>query len=95
MGLFVCGVRWWDGSDVVAGLGFLVFVQCGCVVRFLSARCAHTVTAAGRTKALGGRNEAEADGGAEAEAGQRRRQGEAETRRGQTVAATDSVILDR
>jgi hypothetical protein len=32
-------------------------------------------------------------GGNEAEA--RRRQGEAETKRGQTVAATGSVILDR
>jgi hypothetical protein len=42
MGLFVCGVRWWGGSDVVAGLGFLVFVQCGRVERFLSACCAHT-----------------------------------------------------
>jgi hypothetical protein len=42
MGIFVCGVRWWGGSDVVAGLGFLLFVQCGCVVRFLSACSAYT-----------------------------------------------------
>jgi hypothetical protein len=26
---FVCGVRWRGGSNVVAGLGFLGFVQCG------------------------------------------------------------------
>jgi hypothetical protein len=40
------------------------------------------VTAAGRTKALGGRNEAEADGGAERRQGTGGGRGKAEARRG-------------
>jgi hypothetical protein len=49
-------------------------------LRLISAPC---VTAAGRTKALGGRNEAEADGGAKAEIrqGRRQRQGGGKARR--------------
>jgi hypothetical protein len=35
MSLFVCAVWLCGVSDVVAGLGVLVFVECGCVERFL------------------------------------------------------------